>query len=171
MDCYDLVVVGGSAGSLTPLRAMISALPSDLPVPVAITIHVPAQAHSRLPKLLSRTAQLPARHGENGDQLCAGTIYIAPPNRHMLITRGMVALSPGPHIRRLDLPPEFQHRPLVGNSFLVQVGATLEEVEHALIARTIATFKGNKTRAAKALGISLRTLYNRLAHKEEDQTG
>jgi len=98
VDCYDLVVVGGSAGSLTPLRAMVGALPSDLPVPVAVTIHVPAQAHSRLPKLLSRTGQLPARHGENGDQLCAGTIYIAPPNRHMLITGGVIALSPGPKV-------------------------------------------------------------------------
>ncbi len=81
-----------------------------------------------------------------------------------------VALSPGPHIKRSDLPPEFQHRPLAGNSFQVQVGATLEEVEQDLIARTIAAFKGNKTRAAKALGISLRTLYNRLAHKEKDRT-
>ena len=74
-----------------------------------------------------------------------------------------VALSPGPYLRRSDLPPEFQNRPLGGTSFQVRVGATLEEVEQDLIARTIAAFRGNKTRAAKALGISLRTLYNRLS--------
>ena len=48
--------------------------------------------------------------------------------------------------------------------FEVRVGTSLEEVEHALITRTIAAVKGNKTRAAAMLGISLRTLYNRLAH-------
>jgi DNA-binding NtrC family response regulator len=75
-----------------------------------------------------------------------------------------VALSPGPYLRRSDLPPEFQTRPLTGSSFQVRVGATLEEVEQDLIHRTITAFRGNKTRAAKALGISLRTLYNRLSH-------
>lgn len=75
-----------------------------------------------------------------------------------------VALSPGPYLRRSDLPPEFQTRPLTGTSFQVRVGATLEEVEQDLIHRTITAFRGNKTRAAKALGISLRTLYNRLSH-------
>jgi DNA-binding NtrC family response regulator len=80
------------------------------------------------------------------------------------VVQRAVALSPGPHIRKSDLPPEFQHRALSGSSFQVHVGTTLEEVEQDLIARTIAAFKGNKTRAAKALGISLRTLYNRLSH-------
>jgi DNA-binding NtrC family response regulator len=75
-----------------------------------------------------------------------------------------VALSPGPCLKKADLPPEFQNRPLTGSSFQVRVGTPLEEVEQDLINRTIAAFRGNKTRAAKALGISLRTLYNRLAH-------
>jgi len=47
--------------------------------------------------------------------------------------------------------------------FEVRVGTKLEEVEHELITQTIAAVKGNKTRAAAMLGISLRTLYNRLA--------
>ena len=81
-----------------------------------------------------------------------------------------VALSPGPHLGRADLPAEFQHRGSSGASFQVRVGATLEEVEQDLIARTIAAFRGNKTRAAKALGISLRTLYNRLAHQRPNRS-
>jgi DNA-binding NtrC family response regulator len=110
--------------------------------------------------------------GADEECLLALQSYSWPGNVRQLrnVVQRAVTLSPGPYIRRSDLPIEFQHRPLADNSFLVQVGATLEEVEHALIARTIAAFKGNKTRAAKALGISLRTLYNRLAHKEEDHT-
>jgi DNA-binding NtrC family response regulator len=104
--------------------------------------------------------------GAEEECLAALQSYLWPGNVRQLrnVVQRAVALSPGPHIRKSDLPPEFQHRSLSGSSFQVHVGTTLEEVEQDLIARTIAAFKGNKTRAAKALGISLRTLYNRLSH-------
>lgn len=105
--------------------------------------------------------------GIDEDCLMALQSYAWPGNVRQLrnVIQRAVALSPGPHIKRADLPPEFQYRSAAGSSFQVRVGATLEEVEQDLIARTIAAFRGNKTRAAKALGISLRTLYNRLAHQ------
>jgi DNA-binding NtrC family response regulator len=49
-------------------------------------------------------------------------------------------------------------------SFEVRVGTTLAEVEHSLINHTLNACKGNKRRAARTLGVCLRTLYNRLAH-------
>ena len=45
----DVVVVGGSAGSLAPLRQLAAALPPGLPGAVAVTIHVGEQARSLLP--------------------------------------------------------------------------------------------------------------------------
>jgi DNA-binding NtrC family response regulator len=62
-----------------------------------------------------------------------------------------------------DLPPEFRHTPPSGPSFEVRIGASLERIERELITRTLVAFGGNKSRAASVLGISLRTLYNRLA--------
>lgn len=44
-----------------------------------------------------------------------------------------------------------------------QPGNTLEEVEKAVILRALAYFHGNKTQTAKALGIAIRTLDNKLA--------
>ena len=41
-------------------------------------------------------------------------------------------------------------------------GRTISEMERQLIMRTLEHFTGNKRQAAKALGISLKTLYNRL---------
>jgi len=104
--------------------------------------------------------------GADEECLTALQSYGWPGNVRQLrnVIQRAVALSPGPYLRRADLPPEFQSRPLAGTSFQVRVGTTLEEVEQDLINRTIAAFRGNKTRAAKALGISLRTLYNRLSH-------
>nr|WP_230965178.1 sigma-54 dependent transcriptional regulator [Burkholderia pseudomultivorans] len=43
------------------------------------------------------------------------------------------------------------------------LGATLHHAQQRFIAATLRHFDGNKPRAAKALGISLKTLYNRLA--------
>ncbi len=45
----------------------------------------------------------------------------------------------------------------------VRVGASVAEVEQQLIMATLAACKGNKQQAAELLGVSLKTLYNRLA--------
>src|SRR5476651_1087158 len=43
------------------------------------------------------------------------------------------------------------------------VGMTLEEVERQMLFKTMAYFNNHKPKAAEALGISLKTVYNRLA--------
>ena len=42
------------------------------------------------------------------------------------------------------------------------VGSTIADVEYRLIVATLSAFQGNKPKAARTLGISLKTLYNRL---------
>jgi transcriptional regulator with PAS, ATPase and Fis domain len=44
----------------------------------------------------------------------------------------------------------------------LRVGSTVDEAEKALILRTLEHTKNNKTRAAEILGISLKTLHNKL---------
>jgi DNA-binding NtrC family response regulator len=48
------------------------------------------------------------------------------------------------------------------NALLLEVGMTVEEGERLLILRTLEHTKNNKTRAAEILGISLKTLFNKL---------
>jgi DNA-binding NtrC family response regulator len=60
------------------------------------------------------------------------------------------------------LPPESAAEPDAAPSFEVRLGSSIEEVEKDLILRTIDLTDGNKARAAEILGISLKTLYNRL---------
>jgi two-component system chemotaxis response regulator CheB len=94
----DVVVVGGSAGSLVPLRELAAALPSDLPGSVLVTMHVGEHARSRLPWLLSRSGPLPAAHAQTGERLQPGRIYVAPPGCHLLLPRGVAELSNGPRV-------------------------------------------------------------------------
>lgn len=49
------------------------------------------------------------------------------------------------------------------DSFEVRVGSTIQAVERRLILATLAACRGNKPHAARILGISLKTLYNRLS--------
>jgi DNA-binding NtrC family response regulator len=57
-----------------------------------------------------------------------------------------------------------------GPTFIVRVGQSIAEVERNLIEATLAENQGNKERVAEILGVSLKTLYNRLAEYRENET-
>jgi DNA-binding NtrC family response regulator len=49
-----------------------------------------------------------------------------------------------------------------GNDIVIRVGTSLDDAERALIMATLDSVAGSKAKAAQVLGISLKTLYNRL---------
>ncbi|AJP57596.1 Fis family transcriptional regulator [Pandoraea vervacti] len=61
------------------------------------------------------------------------------------------------------LPAPKQREELLDGALSIPIGATLAQAQQAFIAATLRHFDGDKPRTAKALGISLKTLYNRLA--------
>jgi two-component system chemotaxis response regulator CheB len=82
-----LVVVGASAGGIAPLKQVIGGLPADFSAAVAVVLHIPASG-SHLPKILSDAGPLPASHATDGEPLLAGHVYVAPPDRHLLVRGG-----------------------------------------------------------------------------------
>jgi DNA-binding NtrC family response regulator len=65
------------------------------------------------------------------------------------------------------LPPAFGHAPVRTASndpdaVRLGVGTTVGEAEKMLILKTLESTNNNKTRAAEILGISLKTLHNKL---------
>ena len=77
-------------------------------------------------------------------------------------------------IRDRHLPPGFGHAPTRpslddADSIRVGVGTTVGEAERLLILKTLESTNNNKTRAAEILGISLKTLHNKL--KEYGSSG
>lgn len=90
------IVIGASAGGFQVLVDIASQLPADLPVPVFMVIHLPADFPSQLPSILSNSGPLPAVHPEDGGKLEPGSIYVAPPDHHLLIDDGHVAVKKGP---------------------------------------------------------------------------
>jgi DNA-binding NtrC family response regulator len=73
-------------------------------------------------------------------------------------------LAPGPFIETVHLPPEVGSRPAPADEPQVALGpgTTVEEAERRLIMMTLEHTRDNKTRAAEILGISLKTLHNKL---------
>ena len=53
--------------------------------------------------------------------------------------------------------------------FTLKPGQSIEQMERALIEMTLEKLGGDRTRAAKMLGVSTKTLYNRLKAYESEQ--
>ena len=100
MAGHDIVVIGGSAGGVEALKRICEGLPSDFPAAVFVVVHISPTSRSVLPELLSRAGKLPARHPTNDEAIRPGTIYVAPPDSHMLLRAGHVTLRRGPHENR-----------------------------------------------------------------------
>jgi len=84
-----------------------------------------------------------------------------------VIERALV-VSRGPLLSVGDLPPEAPATAETAPSFEIRLGSSIETVEKDLILRTIDLTDGNKARAAEILGISLKTLYNRLERYQSE---
>ena len=82
--------------------------------------------------------------------------------RAILVAQGKVLVS-------ADLPPDFHpgHRG-PAPELALQVGMTVDDAEKALITKTLERTNQNKTRAAEILGISLKTLHNKLARYRKE---
>ncbi len=96
MAGHDIVVIGGSAGGVEALRRICAGLPADLPATVFVVLHISPATRSVMPELLSRAGPLPARHPRDEEATSRGTIYVAPPDMHMLLRPGHVILRRGP---------------------------------------------------------------------------
>lgn len=90
------IVIGASAGGFDAVLDIAARLPADLPAPVFVVMHVAAYQPSHLPEILNRAGPLKALHPKDGDRIRSGYIYVAPPDHHLLIDDGHVAVKKGP---------------------------------------------------------------------------
>ncbi len=84
----ELIVIGGSAGAIEVLRAVLSQLPARYPRAVAIVIHLPAEGPNLLHEILAVPGTPPMKVAEDKEPIAPGTIYFATPDYHLLVEAG-----------------------------------------------------------------------------------
>jgi len=91
---FDVVALAASAGGLMALSQVLSALPPDFPAAVVVVQHLDPRHRSLMADILSRRTPLKVKQAEEGDSLNPAMVYIAPPNRHLLVNpKGTLSLS------------------------------------------------------------------------------
>lgn len=92
---HDIIVVGTSLGGLDALKALVGGLPGDFQAALFIVQHTAASSPGTLGEILDGHGPLPARLARDGEPVETGRVYVAPPDRHLLVTSGAVRLSDG----------------------------------------------------------------------------
>ena len=80
----ELIVIGGSAGSLQVIMELIKNLNENLKVPILIVVHRKAYSTSILPTLLHQFTKMKVEAIEDKTEILSNRIYIVPADYHLL---------------------------------------------------------------------------------------
>jgi two-component system, chemotaxis family, protein-glutamate methylesterase/glutaminase len=106
----DIIVIGGSSGATAPLKAILGALPADLPAAVFIVLHIPARGIGLLATVASSAGRLPVHAAADGMLIAPGNVYIAVPDHHLILSGTHMKLGRGPreNLARPAIDPLFR---------------------------------------------------------------
>ncbi|MEU7578660.1 chemotaxis protein CheB [Streptomyces sp. NPDC041068] len=88
-DRYAIVALASSAGGIRALVEIISGFDALL-VPVVMVQHLDPRHRTVIAEILDRRTALRVKLAENDEVAVPGTVYIAPPDRHLLVGPGGV---------------------------------------------------------------------------------
>lgn len=95
-----LVVIGASAGGVQALKTLASELPIDFPVPILVVLHLAPDFPSLLPEILNKAGPLAVVRPTDGEPMLGGHIYVASPDRHLIVEDGHIGVTRGPKENR-----------------------------------------------------------------------
>jgi len=104
-----LIVIGASAGGIDALFRLAAGLDPTLPAAISLVLHISPDAPRTFARTLSGKGPIPADFAHDGDQVEKGRIFIAPPDRHLVVSDG--------RYRLLRTPRENWTRPAIDPLF------------------------------------------------------
>jgi two-component system chemotaxis response regulator CheB len=91
---FDVVAIAASAGGLNAINAVLSKLPADFPAAIVVVQHLDPRRRSLMAEILARNTPLRVKQADAGETMQPATVYIAPPDQHLLVNSdGTLALS------------------------------------------------------------------------------
>jgi two-component system chemotaxis response regulator CheB len=79
------IAIGASAGGVEAVGALLAALPRELEAAVMVVIHIPARNENLLQHVLAPRCALDVREADDKEPVAGGTVYLAPPDYHLLV--------------------------------------------------------------------------------------
>lgn len=126
---FKLLCVGTSTGGPPALTHLLQALPAELPVPVAMVLHIPPGYTEAIARRLDGVSRLHVVEATEGMALLPGMAALAPGGLHLKVVREGEAL-----VARLDpLPRDALHRPSVDVLFSSAAEALGRDVVAAVL--------------------------------------
>ncbi|OFJ53253.1 chemotaxis protein CheB [Mycolicibacterium grossiae] len=104
-----VVAVGASAGGVEALKDFVAGLPEGFGYAVLVALHTAPGSPGVLGRILDRCGPLSAATAHHGEPLRPGRVYVAVPDRHIMVDDRRVVLSRG--------PSEGRHRPAINPLF------------------------------------------------------
>ena len=90
----DAIVIGASAGGVEAIGQLLPSLPADLRAVVIVVLHLPRERPSLLVDIFQPKCARPVVEAEDKAPAVPGTVYLAPPDYHLLVDAGpRLALS------------------------------------------------------------------------------
>jgi len=102
MPSRDVIVVGGSAGSVTALSVLLADLPASFPGAIFVVVHISAEGPALLPSVLARRSRLPVAYATDGAPVTGGRVLVARPDHHVLLRDGQLSVTQRPSENRFD---------------------------------------------------------------------
>jgi len=84
---FDIVAIAASKGGLAALSTVLAGLPENFPAAIGLVQHLDPSRVSSWAEILNDRTALAVKWAEEGEPLSAGTVYVAPPNRHIAVNR------------------------------------------------------------------------------------
>jgi len=88
----ELIAIGASAGGLPALVKVVDGIDADFPA-VVVVQHLDPRHKSQMAALLSRKTRKMVKEAEDGEPIIPGTVYIGPPDEHLLVAKGKIQLA------------------------------------------------------------------------------
>ncbi|MFI7063735.1 chemotaxis protein CheB [Kribbella sp. NPDC050124] len=88
VERFDIVAIASSAGGIRALSLVLGGLPFGFPVPVLVVQHLDPRHETVIADVLGRRSTLKVKLAEANEHAAPGTVYVAPPNRHLLVGPG-----------------------------------------------------------------------------------
>lgn len=97
LEVKNIIVVGASAGGLVAVSKLLSSVPKDLDAALFIVIHLSKNTITQnVVDLLNRKAKILVEIPKNGTIIERGKAYLAPVNKHMMLSKGHIVIGMGP---------------------------------------------------------------------------